>query len=247
MGGYLYGALEYNTMGWILAIGSCVLPVIWFANISKPIEPLLLLAFGEAAVPYCMLVLMFLYLKSPLGQTIREDTGVDLSITKLCQSFGQLVPSNVNDSTSQQEDEADANVEEPSNEAEADATVGDKPSHEAEPDSSTNELVKEGLCIMALDVGVQLSKSVAVYLALTSDAATAYQLTALDSYLPPFGIAYTTGMAFALKIIGPIFLSMKEYGYFFKLSRVYLVAAFLLIPLILGATVPFNQGMALGK
>lgn len=98
---------------------------------------------------------------------------------------------------------------------------------------------------MCLDVGVQFCKSLAIYLALTTDAAVGYQLTALDSYLPSYGIAYTTGMSFAFKIIGPIFLSMKEYIYFFKLARVYLVAAFLLIPLIIGCTIPFKEGLAL--
>jgi hypothetical protein len=52
-------------------------------------------------------------------------------------------------------------------------------------------------------------------------------------------------MAFMFKVIGPIFLTIKAYGYFFKMARVYLICAFLLIPLIIGATLPFLDGLAL--
>ena len=60
-------------------------------------------------------------------------------------------------------------------------------------DTSAASLAKEGLCIMACDLAVQLSKSLAIYLALATDAATAtaYQLAALDSYLPSYGVAWT--------------------------------------------------------
>ncbi|KAK1734205.1 hypothetical protein QTG54_015208 [Skeletonema marinoi] len=101
-------------------------------------------------------------------------------------------------------------------------------------DTSAASLAKEGLCIMACDLAVQLSKFLAIYLALATDAATAtaYQLAALDSYLPSYGVAWTL-----------------EYGYFFKLVRVYLICAFLVIPLILGTTLPqkFEQGLALSS
>jgi hypothetical protein len=46
--------------------------------------------------------------------------------------------------------------------------------------SSPGELIREGHCIMILDVAVQLTKTLAIYLALKTDAAMAYQLTALD-------------------------------------------------------------------
>lgn len=105
------------------------------------------------------------------------------------------------------------------------------------------------MCIMCMDVMVQLSKSLAIYLALASDAATAYQLTALDSYLPQYGMAYTLGMAWGFKVFGTVFLSIKEYGYFFKTARVYLVCTFLIVPVILGTTLPptFNAGLALSS
>eukprot|EP00985_Skeletonema_marinoi_P000704 scaffold246_cov181-Skeletonema_marinoi.AAC.6 len=115
-------------------------------------------------------------------------------------------------------------------------------------DTSAATLAKEGLCIMACDLAVQLSKSLAIYLALATDAATAYQLTALD-YLPSYGVAWTLGMAWGFKVFGTVFLSIKEYGYFFKLVKVYLICAFLVIPLILGTTLPqkFEQGLALSS
>ncbi|KAL7519123.1 hypothetical protein ACHAWX_004703 [Stephanocyclus meneghinianus] len=237
--GFMYGALEYNLAGWFMAIGWSMLPLIWFMNLSKSIEPLILLALGEFAVPYCILLLSISYLVSPLGRSITESTGVELSINMLRRSFRDLffLGRSVGDSQAEQSSLLSENEEE----QEAQNQVNEGSEHE----SSAAGLVREGLCIMFLDVAVQLAKTLAIYMALKTDAATAYQLTALDSELPSYGIAYTTGMAFMFKIIGPIFLTIEEYGYFFKMARVYLICAFLLIPLIIGSTAPFLDGLAL--
>ena len=81
-------------------------------------------------------------------------------------------------------------------------------------------------------------KILGYYLALASDAATAYQLTALESYLPSYSIAWVTGMSWAFKVFGTMFLSIKETSYFFKLARVSLLCTALVVPLILGTTLP---------
>ncbi|KAL3786188.1 hypothetical protein HJC23_001264 [Cyclotella cryptica] len=242
LSGFMYGALEYNLAGWIMAIGWSMLPLIWFLNLSKAIEPLILLALGEFTVPYCMLLLSLLYLVSPLGKSIREFTGVELSISQLRTSFGDLFCRGHKNGDSPSESTLQASL---LSESEG-VQEGQVPQNDdSERESSAGGLIREGLCIMFLDVAVQMAKTLAIYMALKTDAATAYQLTALDSELPSYGIAYTTGMAFMFKILGPIFLTIEEYGYFFKMARVYLICAFLLIPLIIGSTSPFLDGLAL--
>ena len=241
--GFMYGAMEYNLAGWIMSLGWAILPLIWFTSLSKPIEKLILLAWAEFSVPYLIVALSIIYLVSPLGASIRDETGVRLSITKLCSSFCDLFRlKQVTKDAEKERQTATATAVEndggPENASSAE-------SHQEDSKSSAKDLVKEGLCIMCLDVCVQLAKTLAIYLALKADAATAYQLAALDSELPSYGIAYTTGMAFAFKIVGPIFLTMKEYEFFFKVARVYLACTFLMIPLIIGSTLPFLEGLAL--
>ena len=248
LAGFMYGAMEYNLAGWIMALGWGLLPLVWFGNLSKPIETLVLLALAEFSVPYLIVVLSVLYLVSHLGSNIREDTGVKLSFTRLCKSFYELIHREQVGEGSAMNSGPQMN-EGPSEKINEDQVEDDDgyPLHDEQSSSVSHasELIKEGLCIMFLDVCVQLAKTLAIYLALKADGATAYQLTALDSELPSYGIAYTTGMAFAFKITGPIFLTIQEYSLFFKMVGVYLVCAFLLIPLIIGATVPFREGLSL--
>ncbi|KAL7528201.1 hypothetical protein ACHAWF_002479 [Thalassiosira exigua] len=270
--GFLYGAVEFATVGWIMAAGFGVIPLVWFTSVSRPIQPLILLAWAEFASPYVMLILAIFYLATPLGSTIRENTGVKLSITKLCQSFGSLFrlggargeeePSDSLHTSLLEEAGLEGNEEETADEApdastarglhtslsrEADLEGNKEDTSDESHDSSVADLLKDGFKIMILDLAVQLSKSLANYLALSTDAATAYQLTALDSYLPSYGIAWTMGMAITFKVFGSFFLSIKEFGYFFKLVVVYIICAFCLIPLLLGTTLPpkFNEALAL--
>lgn len=182
-----------------------------------------------------------------LWEAIKEDTGVKLSLTRLCESFHELFQREHTDEDSAM-DSTPRIVIGPADESNENQTGDDEePGDEQQSysGSSARELIKEGLCIMFLDICVQLAKTLAIYIALKADGATAYQLTALDSELPSYGIAYTTGMAFAFKITGPIFLTIKEYNSFFKMARMYLICAFLLIPLIIGATIPFREGLSL--
>ena len=47
------------------------------------------------------------------------------------------------------------------------------------------------------------------------------------------------------QIIGPIFLTMQEYSIFFKFASTMLLCAFFLVPLIVGTTIPFRDGLAI--
>ena len=59
-----------------------------------------------------------------------------------------------------------------------------------------------------------------------------------QSYLPSYSIAWVTGMSWAFKVFGTMFLSIKETPYFFKLARVSLLCTAMVVPLILGTTLP---------
>jgi hypothetical protein len=173
----MYGALEYNLAWWIMALEWAMLPLIWFTNLSKPIEPLVLLALGEFAVPYCILIWSIMYLISPLGSSIREHTGVRLSISKLGSSFCELFKP-ARSSNASQTDPLQTGLLSEGDETKSDDLdpINDRLEHT----SSPGELIREGHCIMILHVAVQLAKTLAIYLALKTDAAMAYQLTALD-------------------------------------------------------------------
>lgn len=254
LAGFMFGAIEFDTAGWMMAAGVGAIPLIWFTGLSTSIEPLILLAWAEFSQPYVTLILSVLYLATPLGSTLRDHTGVELSISKLCRSFRilfrgcsrddeELQPLTESLADHQHQDVSDTEEGNTNTEESNEASI-----HEIS-DTSAATLAKEGMCIMALDLAVQLSKSLAIYLALATDAATAYQLAALDSYLPSYGVAWTLGMAWGFKVFGTVFLSIKEYGQFFKLVRVYLICAFLVVPLILGTTLPkkFEHGLALSS
>ena len=203
LAGFFFGALEFNTYGWIMSVGIGVLPLVWFTNISKPIKPLLLVALGEFAVPYVLIVVSVPYLITPLGKTIRENTGVSLSFMKLLKSFGNL-KAGLNNNTTDKHDKKsstpavsskpqlttsllqDTAAKEGIEAGAASQRLSEgQESGEDEPESmsTTGAIVRKGLCIMAMDIGVQVAKSLANYLALLTDAAAGYQITALDLYV----------------------------------------------------------------
>jgi len=139
--GFMYGALEYNTVGWFQTIGILMLPLIWFTCISKPIEPLILLAAAEFAVPYVTVVLVVLYLITPLGSDIRKNTGVSLSLTKLCTSFRSLFRVIGNNCSRQQ---SETTIEQQT-QAETQSPRADDATEEDVKADSVEDLIKEGL------------------------------------------------------------------------------------------------------
>mmetsp|Transcript_11282 Transcript_11282/g.23749 ORF Transcript_11282/g.23749 Transcript_11282/m.23749 type:complete len:702 (+) Transcript_11282:462-2567(+) len=264
LNGFMLGALEIPTTGWIMAISLSMTPLIWFTKVGASGSPLLLLSWAEFAAAWVYPVLSICYIISPLGSTLRENTGVSLSLSKLRKSIvNSFSPSTPNRSSrckqstttqlpNDEERLAEGNGEEsvkdaeestPRNEEElAENDVAKTSDDEGE--LSTRDLLRDGLKVMAIDVVVQVCASLTVYLALAQDGAVAYQITALQSQLPTYGIAYAFGMAMAFKIVGPIFISLKGYKYFARLCRIFFVCAFLFIPLIVGCTVPFSNGLA---
>lgn len=239
LNGFMLGALEIPTTGWIMAVSLAMTPLIWFTNIGSSGDPLLLLSWAEFAAAWVYPVLSIGYIISPLGSTLRENTGVSLSLFKLRKSIVNSFSSTAPTGSSSEQ----VTTEQIPNDEEELTEVTNETPEDVE-ELSTKDLLKDGLKVMVIDVVIQVCVSLTVYLALAQDGSVAYQITALQSQLPTYGIAYAFGMAMAFKIVGPIFISLKGYKYFARLCRIFFVCSFLLVPLIVGSTVPFSIGLA---
>jgi hypothetical protein len=224
--GFMMGAMELSTVGWIGAMSLAMLPIIWFTSNANSSNPILILALGEFASNWTLPVLAIAYLVCPLGAELREHTGVHLQINKVrgyvsaylrggSDGVAGTTNNNENDDAAAaptDEDKEGAGVTPPADDSpeeamkqpesdlpddEAKATAPDaksygtipgETSHAPPPAESTKALLMEGLKIMFMDVAVQCCISLSIYLALARSASDAYQLTALQSALPTYGI-----------------------------------------------------------
>jgi hypothetical protein len=205
--GFMMGAMELPTVGWIGAISLAMIPIIWFTSKDGASNPILVLAFAEFTSNWVLPILAIAYLVSPLGADLREHTGVVLRVSK----FRDYAASQFASTT--RNEAADANDTAISDGAPETATPKEENVLLAEPQighascamgeavqepgavsesppppETTKSLLKEGLKIMFMDVAVQCCISLSIYLALSRNAAEAYQLTALQSALPTYGI-----------------------------------------------------------
>jgi len=76
------------------------------------------------------------------------------------------------------------------------------------------ELIIEGLKAMSVDVTLQLSITIGIYVAAYHGVSCAYQLSALQSALPAFGVAWVIGFGMILKIIGSQLIANRKYKMF---------------------------------
>jgi hypothetical protein len=253
LSGFLLGAMELPTLGWIASISLAMTPIIWFTAVDDASNRLLLLSTAEFTSEWLLPILAILYVICPLGSELREKTGVGLSVTKLCNSFAALQGPQKNDgkpdatNDMHESEYKNATTEEnaldpPLSEDEEKVNGGEET--DASGEESTATLLLEGLKIMVMDVTIQMCTSLSIYLALANDAAEAYKLTALQSALPSYGTAYATGMAIMFKIAGPQLLAHKATKQFGVLARLTMISAYLLVPLIMGAVLPFREELA---
>lgn len=257
MSGFLFGAIEINVLGWLGALAQGLLPLIWFLNVSKVStdqngNTLLLLASGDFATAWAFPVLSILYLSTPLGREIRERTGVTLSLRKLVGSMGDpCLKSMAEPQAAAEADVANASTNNDSLQEHAEvgqnydtmAKVDSTDLQVANNEGTSKNLLMEGFKIMFMDVTIQATLSLSIYLALLKDGAVGYQLTALQSALPTYGIAYALGMGIVMKIIGPQLIANGKYQLFVNYAVITLICAVLLVPLIVGAVIPFTREM----
>ena len=260
LSGFLFGALELDTLGWLGGIALGMIPLIWFTTVKQAQNKLLLLAGAEFTSAWALPILALAFLCSPLGAEVREHTGFQLELSKLHKSlFVTFLGGSDEDTHTPNEGEnveleqttgnneygthnyGNVGLEEASSKETAAGADDTSPLPEPE---STKDLLMDGLKIMAMDVAIQFCISLSVYLALLKDAAVGYQLTALQSALPTYGIAYALGMGIVFKVVGPRYISSKKFETFATFARITVGCAFLLVPLILGAVIPFRTNLA---
>lgn len=248
MSGFMMGGMELSTVGWLGSIGIGMIPLIWFTSISKHAESgaLTLLALAEFAASWVFPIISLVYIMSPLGKDLREHTGFQLELKSFKNVFsgpscdGPVTRPEETPLVSSVADAADTESQ----------IVGTDNDEEEIPVlleakiPSNKEIFLDGLKIMALDVATQICITTGVYLALTKDAAVGYQLTALQSALPAYGIAYATGLGIMFKLAGPHMLADQRYNSFANYSRLVLLCTFLLFPVIVGTVEPFHEGLA---
>jgi hypothetical protein len=82
MVGFMMGAMELPTVGWIGAVGISMILIVWFVFVKTASNPLLVLAFAEFSANWAIPILSIAYLVSPLGADLRDNTGVHLQLAK---------------------------------------------------------------------------------------------------------------------------------------------------------------------
>lgn len=236
-------------------ISIALIPIIWFVGLNGggASNTLFLLGSAEFASAWDLPLLSILYIVSPLGKDLREHTGVELRLHKLYTSVAlsfrdvQEEPEEkkavemIEESKEKQEGPEDADNS-PQNEEPP--TVAGPPTSEQIKLQSTKDLLMEGLKVMVMDVAIQFCISLSIYLALIKDAAIGYQLTALQSALPTYGLAYALGLGIIIKVVGPQLIARGAFKTFAAFARLTVLCGFLLIPLIIGVVVPFRTSMA---
>jgi hypothetical protein len=178
------------------------------------------MGLAEFSMYYSIVIISVIWLVTPIGSNIRENTGVSLSLGKLIASFKQLITRKNSDNGEEQE-----------------VSRGyDK-----------KELLKDGLKIMMMDLVLQGAQMITVYLALIHDPAVGYQITALLSQLPSFGLAYSTGLSFMVKLAGSRLLGAGDYDTYIKFGIMGLIAILLFVPVIVFSVYKYTSELGTYK
>jgi len=79
------------------------------------------------------------------------------------------------------------------------------------------EVLKEGFELMIVDLTIQLSLTITIYVAATQSFEIAYKLSAAQAAYWGFGPQYLIGMMLFFKLLGAKFIASKEYRAFISL------------------------------
>ncbi len=147
---------------------------------------------------------------------MRNQTGVTLRLSTLIHSF--------RDSTTTLDSDVDRGAQDGQKSYEEGLSVEDvtpqAKSTNSEETPSGQNLLLEGLKIMAMDVSIQFTMTLGVYLSLVTDGAEGYQIASMQSAIPTYGIAYAIGIGLMLKIIGSQLIASKKYRAFATFARI---------------------------
>lgn len=188
---------------------------------------------------------------SPLGKDLRDHTGFSFSFKTLTNVFRKSSDDDESNDDPVPSSPTTPNEDSPLMPSEDDGEgdesaeyhlVVDQQEHNELP--SNKSLILDGIKVMSIDVITQLCISIGVYLALASNAAQGYQITALQAFLPQVGVAYAFSLNFIFKMFGPKYIVARDYDSFARFTYVTLFCAFLLLPIIIGGVEPFKEGQA---
>lgn len=90
-------------------------------------------------------------------------------------------------------------------------------------------LIIDGLRVMMLDLCLTLASTITYYVALSHSAATTYELNALQSATPAFGVSYTFAIAYFAKILGAQFMGRGTHTHFRTLIHITMAAVFVIM------------------
>lgn len=220
MSAFFFGAREMNAFGWAATAAYGVQAVVWFTQVGTFPNPLTLLGAAEFASSIALPIFCVVYILSPFGANIRENNGLKLSISSVIESGKDIVCCRDGD-------------DEPS-----------ESQHIEGARSPTKQVLVDGLKIMTMDVVLQVTQLVTVYLALYQDPATGYQLTAIQSVLPQYGVGYSMSIVFMIKIVGSAMLAQGEYDRYRKFVSLCIIGVILFIPVLAGSIIPSTREIA---
>jgi len=78
------------------------------------------------------------------------------------------------------------------------------------------EVAREGLALMIVDLSIQLSLTITIYVAASQSFEDAYKLSAVQSAYWTFGPAYMMGFTVFLKLLGAQMIARREFSDFVK-------------------------------
>jgi len=257
LSGFMLGARELPTVGWLGGLSLGLQLAVWFGASTNAVNKLLVYGGSDFVAAWCMPLVSTLYIIGPLGADLREHTGFRFELAKFFNGFKLPGADSKHDGeievkeTSRLAKEPEATTYQGVDQGTAqENTVEDGKDSDAEAEVQPKETIKtrqllgEGLKIMFMDVAIQACISLAIYLALAADSAEGYELAALQSALPAYGMAYAIGMGITIKIAGPQLIAAGKYDLFARLARLFVLCAFILVPIIVGSVVPFLSQLA---
>jgi len=219
MSGLMFGSRNINAYGWTAFCAFAIQGIVWYTQVSTFPNTLTLMGLSEFCQAAGIPIFSIIYLMTPIGSTIREDTGVSLSFSKLIVSMKELFGR-----------ESDATEEH--SQVENDTGKSDSENY-------SRALLMDGLKIMVIDLVLEGATLVTIYLALLKDQAIGYQITALQSEEPAFGVAYAYTMGIVTTLAGSFMIARGRFKRYIAFTRITVICVLVFIPVIIVSIVPF--------
>jgi len=243
LSGFLIGAEDWYAVGWLGAISIGAFALTWFPFYATFPNPITLLGIAEFIQDWSWPFILWLYLKT-WGSGVSERTGLDLSLKKVGRYL--LVPFDImkkkfSKASTEDDDDDDSDIA-ATNTAN---NNNDNDISETQRHRETKNLIKQGISLMVTDITLEGCKAAAIYLSLLANNAVTYQMTALFSELPQFGLAGILFAKMMLGVFGPMLLAIAHPRFFVEFSYIMLATSVLIIGISVALAIPSNDGLAI--